>query len=174
MKRSPSTGPSCSRGKSAGNRVAVSGLSGQESDDRPEVLLLFSNLKSSLPALSKLLDNCSSHWDYEDPVYRFYHQSYKVYFVQEATLRIVAALQALAPDRKLNSWFLQIVKDGTGKEFGPDHNQKWLEVVRPIVEAFFHARFMLEMAVRYGQTLKTPPRMLPSGWAALLYLFDLR
>jgi hypothetical protein len=43
----------------------------------------------------------------------------------------------------------------------------------PILEAFFHALFMLEMAVRYAD-LGEPPQMLPSGWAALLYLYDLR
>ena len=32
----------------------------------------------------------------------------------------------------------------------------------------------LEMAVRYGTELKAPPRMLPSGWAAFLYLYELR
>ncbi|KAF0246977.1 MAG: hypothetical protein FD180_200 [Planctomycetota bacterium] len=145
-----------------------------DEDDRPEVKALFSNLKSSLPALSQLLEDCSSHGDYEDPVYRFYHASYKAYDVQHSTLRIVAALQALAPKRKLNSWFLQIVTEGTGKEFDPEHNQRWQAVVRPILEAFFHARFMLEMAMRYGRTLEHAPNMLPSGWAALLYLFNLR
>ena len=44
----------------------------------------------------------------------------------------------------------------------------------PIVEAFFHAKYFLEMAVRYGRTLESPPRKLPSGWAAFLYLYDLR
>ena len=43
-----------------------------------------------------------------------------------------------------------------------------------IVEAFLHARYFLEMAVRYGQELKHPPALLPSGWAALLCLFELR
>ncbi len=145
-----------------------------DADDRPTVKSLLSNLKSSLPALSQLLEECSSHWDYEDPVYRFYHQSYKAYDVQHSTLKIVAALQALAPERKLNPWFLLIVAEGTGKDFDPEHNAKWLEVVRPILEAFFHARFMLEMAVRYGRALKRAPQMLPSGWAAFLYLFNLR
>lgn len=44
---------------------------------------------------------------------------------------------------------------------------------RPILEAFFHARFFLEMAVRYAD-LPGPPTSLPSGWAALLYLYELR
>jgi hypothetical protein len=33
---------------------------------------------------------------------------------------------------------------------------------------------MLEMAVKYGKELERPPNFLPSGWAALLYLYDLR
>jgi hypothetical protein len=38
-----------------------------------------------------------------------------------------------------------------------------------MVEAFFHARFFLEMAVRYAH-LEQPPNPLPSGYAGLLYL----
>ncbi len=146
----------------------------REVDDRPEVLRLFENLKTSLPALEWLLESCSSHGGYEDRVYRFYHQSWKLYRVQGVTAAIVAALQALAPERELNRWFMQIVKDGTGKSFELEHNERWLEVGRPMIEAFFHARFFLEMGVRYGKTLEVPPRMLPSGWAAFLYLYDLR
>jgi hypothetical protein len=47
------------------------------------------------------------------------------------------------------------------------------EVNRPILEAFFHARYFLEMAVRYAD-LSAPPQTLPSGYAALLSLFGLR
>jgi hypothetical protein len=49
-----------------------------------------------------------------------------------------------------------------------------IEATRPIVEAFFHARYFLEMAVRYGKELATAPCLLPSGWASLLYLYGLR
>lgn len=69
----------------------------------------------------------------------------------------VQALRNLAPRRELNAWFLQIVEEGTGKVFEPEHNRHWLEVGRPIVEAFLHARFFLEMAVRYGRSLDSPP-----------------
>jgi hypothetical protein len=41
------------------------------------------------------------------------------------------------------------------------------------LEAFCHAKFMIEMAVRYADVPK-PPHPMPSGWAALLYLYDLR
>jgi hypothetical protein len=93
-------------------------------DDRLEVQRLFENLKASLPGLEKLLEECSSHWGYENPVYRFYHQSFKVYSLQESTHAIVSALQALAPERRLNDWFMRIVQDGTAKTFEPDHNRR--------------------------------------------------
>ena len=143
-------------------------------DDREPVLALFANLRAALPQPEQLLAECDSHWGFEDPVYRFYHQSFKVYGLQDQTATIVAALQALAPARPLNEWFSQIVRDGTGKKFASDHNSRWLEVTRPILEAFFHAKFFLEMAVRYGKQLEKPPQYLPSGWAAFLYLYDLR
>ncbi len=145
-----------------------------DADDRPEVQQLFANLRASLPKLEKLLRDCQSHWGYEDGIYRFYHHSFKVYALQETTSAIVAALRALAPERNINEAFLAIVRDGTGKTFEREHNRRWLEVTRPIVEAFCHAQYFLEMAVRYGKQLKEPPRQLPSGWAAFLYFYNLR
>jgi hypothetical protein len=143
-------------------------------DDRPEVTAVLSNIKSTLPNLEALLQESSSHWTYEDLVYRFYHQSFKVYRLQTTTAKIVEALQALAPERPLDQRFRAIVLDGTGRAFHPDHNDRWLAETRPILEAFFHARYFLEMAVLYGRGLTSQPSILPSGWAALLALFGLR
>ena len=86
----------------------------------------------------------------------------------------MVALQALAPERSLNEWFMKIVQEGTGKTFKSADNRNWLVVTRPILEAFFHARYLLEMAVKYGKELEYPPNSLPGGWAALLYLYNLR
>ena len=135
--------------------------------------LLLSNLQRDRDALEKLLTQCNDHWGYEDPIYRFYHQSFKVFGLQQTTRTIVDRLQALAPERPLHPWFLEIVRLGTGKTFQSEDNARWTEVTRPIAEAFFHARYFLEMAVRYAH-LQAPPRPLPSGYAALLYLFGLR
>jgi hypothetical protein len=145
-----------------------------ETDDRPEVQALLAALRASLPDLEKLLVATSDHWGYEDPIYRFYHQSFKVFELQRATAAIVASLQALTPRRELDAWFRQIVADGTGKSFQLEHNRNWLDATRPILEAFFHARYFLEMAVRYGHSLEAPPTLLPSGWGALLTLYGLR
>ncbi len=135
---------------------------------------LLQEIQANLPALEALLEEASSHWGYEDPVYRFYHQSFKVYALQGATTRIVAALAKLAPDGRLNRWFLNIVDHGTGREFTPEANRRWAAETRPILEAFFHARYFLEMVCKYGRELESAPSMLPSGWAAVLHLFRMR
>ena len=96
------------------------------------------------------------------------------YRLPPATLKIVEALQALAPHLKLNADFMQIVAEGTGKEFGLAQNKKWHRDPRRIVEAFFHARHMLEMACKYAAELEKPPQVLPSGYATFLYLYNLR
>jgi hypothetical protein len=135
--------------------------------------VLLRSLRERHAALGELLERSSNHWGFEDPIYRFYHQSFKVYWLQQQTDAIVRELSALVPGQPLNPWFREIVARGTGKKFSSEHNPNWTEVTRPILEAFFHARFFLEMAVRYSH-LESPPRPLPSGYAALLYLYGLR
>ena len=135
--------------------------------------LLLQRIKKYKPELDAMLQRMSEHWTYEDPVYRFYHQSFKVYGVQDITKQAVHLLQTLLPEETLNSAFAQIIADGTGHTFDPSHNQNWEQHTRPLLEAFFHSKFMIEMAVRYAD-LTEPPEVMPSGWAALLYLFNLR
>lgn len=136
---------------------------------------LLANIKEMLPELKQTLEECCDKWTYEDSVYRFYHQSFKVFRLQPVTEAIVKKLGDLLPGRPLDDWFMTIVREGTGKVFEMSDNDAWLPKTRPILEAFFHARFFLEMAVRYGEILEAPPSSpLPFGWAALLYLYDIR
>jgi phosphoenolpyruvate-protein kinase (PTS system EI component) len=135
---------------------------------------LIAALKTNRDQLQSLLETASSHWGYEDPIYRFYHQSFKVYALQVTTSKIVEALRSLLPDEPLNARFEEIVAAGTGRKFTNEANAAWTANTRPIVEAFFHARFFLEMAVKYSAEIDEPVSSLPSGWAALLYLFNLR
>lgn len=134
---------------------------------------LVMNLRARHAELRGLFAKHSGHWTFEDPVYRFYHQSFKVFGLQAQTKEIVGMLTQLVPGRPLNTWFATIVTHGTGRTFAMGDNANWTEVTRPILEAFFHARYFLEMAARYSD-LESPPRPLPSGYAALLYLYDLR
>lgn len=137
--------------------------------------LLLTRIKERLPELTELLAEISDEWCSEDLVYRFWHQSFKVYYLQGFTEKIVASLESLAPqDSDLHPWFREIVRTGTGLKFESAHNNAWTDHTRPMLEAFFHARFMLEMAVRYGRELETAPSLLPSGWAALLELYEIR
>jgi hypothetical protein len=107
-------------------------------------------------------------------VYRFYHQSFKVYYLQSHTERIVAVLREILGERPLNSWFQTIISEGTGKTFDITHNQAWIQHTRPILEAFFPAQYSLKMMCKYGKTLEGLPSPMPSGWAAIRYLYDLR
>lgn len=148
----------------------------QEQAAREEVLrtALIRALREKHRELSAQLERLDSHWGVEDAVYRFYHQSFKVYSAQAATLQTVGLLQSLLPERALNAWFTQIVSDGTGHSFDPSHNKDWLTHTRPILEALFHAHYFLKTACRYATEFDSMPQSLPSGFAALLYLFDLR
>ena len=143
-------------------------------DDRPAVEQLLASIKAALPELESLRARCRDHWGCEDGVYRFYHQSFKVYHLQGLTSEIVERLKALTPARPLDAWFMAIVAEGTGKIFEMKDNRQWLPATRPIVEAYFHAQYFLEMVCKYGRELTAPPAFMPSGWAAVLCLYGLR
>lgn len=151
---------------------------------------LLQNIKKNLPELEKLLNSVNEDHTYGDMVYRFYHGSFKVYWVQEVTKKIVQALKELAPEGTayapaweeevpkdpgtFNFQFEEIFQEGTGKKFSSKHNDNWNEHTRPMLEAFFHAKYFLEMAVKYGKELEEAPTYLPSGWAGLLYFYNMR
>jgi hypothetical protein len=134
--------------------------------------LLLQRLKEKKADLDRMLGEMSAR-NYEDHFYRYYHCSFKVYGTQNTTERAVNLLRELIPGRKLNMSFEDIIRKGIGKEFQMEHNRNWEDHTRPMLEAFAHAKFMIEMAVRYT-ALTEPPQPMPSGYAALLYLYDLR
>lgn len=138
---------------------------------------LIATLQAKRKEMEELAKSCDSHWGFEDSFYRYYHQSFKVYYLQKTTEKIVALLETIQREsqlKDLNPWFMEIIKEGTGKEFHRSHNQEWQKHTRPIVEAYFHAREMLRMAQKYGRELKEATCSLPSGWATLLYLYRMR
>ena len=145
----------------------------QAEKDKNESLLLAS-ITARFPELEALFESVNQKWVYEDLMYRFYHQSFKVYGLQLHTSNMVEVLRSLAPHLPMNRWFEDIVKNGTGKVFRDEDNANWQNATRPILEAFFHARYFLEMICKYGKQLTEPPRIMPSGWASVLYLYNLR
>ena len=142
-------------------QVEIKSLELREAEEKK----LLSAAKRKLPELKALLASVSDHWGYEDPIYRFYHVSFKVVRARTATLKIVETLQSLAPHLQLNPYFLEIMAEGTAK---PPSSP------RTVIEAFFHARHMLLMLCKYAEELPGPPPVLPSGWATVLYLYNIR
>jgi hypothetical protein len=135
---------------------------------------LFANIKTRLPALVELQEKCGSHWEYEDPIYRFYHYSYKMSWALSTALKIIKMLESLAPKdvTEFNTLFTQIRKEAEVE--AEVNSDEWLKSGRAKVELLLHSKFMLDMAVKYGKELDKAPECLPSGWAALLYFYRIR
>lgn len=144
-------------------------------DERPEAEALLSALKQNHDALSQLLAECDErdgHYP-EDYIYRFYSGSRKVYGLQGITEDIVGLLAQQMPGRTLNSRFADILQEGTGLQSERRQPERRIVATRHILEAYFHARYFLEMAIKYGHELEYPPCIRPCGWAALLFFYDL-
>jgi hypothetical protein len=138
---------------------------------------LLHNIREHLPTLEALLMEVQDPLTYEDGMYRFYVQSWKVYELQGLTREIPRRLAAIAPGgRPFCAAFQELLDAGAGEvRFETAHNEAWTQHTRAFVEAFLHAKFFLEMAVTYGRRLAAPPTAgLPFGWAALLCLYGLR
>ena len=69
-------------------------------------------LQSRRDELKMRLEESSTEWGFEDPIYRFIIRASR--YTQEQTQALVRLLASLAPGRPLNAWFLQIVQEGTG------------------------------------------------------------
>ncbi|MEI6731106.1 MAG: hypothetical protein WCK90_00345 [archaeon] len=140
--------------------------------------VLLSRIKKNLPSLEERLAFCEKLNGEEDMVYRFYHESNKVYNIQDDTKGVYELLEKISPHEKKkirDKRFLRIYKAGTtGRKFKLEDNLRWDEITRPMLEAFFHAKYFLKMAVKYGKELKRPPKYMPYGWAALLELYEIR
>jgi hypothetical protein len=136
--------------------------------------VLLENMRAKSAELKQLLERVNDRWVYEDRMYRFYHGSFKVFDIQRYTAEITAALNGIAPEgRPFCEDFQEIIRAGTGRVFSYESNSRWIEETAPMTYAFLHARYFLEMAVKYG-TLESPPQPMPSGWAAMLCLFEIR
>ena len=138
--------------------------------------VLLENLKAHVDELMAVLEAVSGN-AYEDTVYRFYSGSAKVYLdAPYKTQLIVDLLRRIAPEgTRISPQFEEACLAGLKPiQFELTHNQAWAEHTRPFIESFFHARFFLEMAVKYATELDKAPSLLPSGWAALLCLYEIR
>jgi len=140
---------------------------------------LLSNIKDSLSSLSEIKRSVNEPCNgaAEEGIYRFYHFSFKCYYLQQLTEVIVAKLRQLSPNdptEKLCVFFEDIISQGTGKKWEYQHNADWQTHTRPIVEAFMHANHMLCLAVEYGSRYEKSPEVIDYGWGSLLELYNIR
>ena len=136
---------------------------------------LFDNIQSNLNTIDALQTEMGGSFAYEDRIYRYYHHSYKVYDLQDYTVKAKELFESLDPkeDPSLYITYLSIAANGTGKTWERDHNSNWHEEAGAIVEAFFHSMYFVDMMAKYGDK-GYGEGMLPSGWAALLHLYEIR
>lgn len=143
-------------------------------DRRREEQKLLDNIKARLQELEDLQRRTDRIW--QDRFYRYHYQSYKIYGLQDLTAEYVQIFKSLSPDGKeLSPRFMELVENGTGREFKLEYNMRWVEETAPIVEAFFHCREFLDLMIRCGRDFKEIPKAtLPTTWGALLCLYELR
>ena len=144
--------------------------------EKPNKLL--KNIKCNLPVLENLANKCDNHLGQEDLIYRFYHQSFRVYQIQNLTGEIYQNLRRISPHDNpdcMNSSFLEIINAGaSNRTWKLEDNHNWNGVCRPFLEAFFHSKYFLDMAIKYGKEYDSAPKRISSGWAALLELYNIR
>ena len=135
---------------------------------------LLTNIKRKRTEINNLSGDFKKHE--EDFTYRFYHQSFKVFGAAFEIERAKNLFEKLAPDSfPLNEWFCEIIDEALSKNFDLEKtNQVWLSETRPILEAFWHCKYFLEQMLVVADNLEESPNLLPSGWAAVLYLYNLR
>ena len=136
-------------------------------------LTLLNNVKADLPELEQLRKAIESS-SYEDGVYRYFHGSLKVYALRRTTLALRRRFKRLMPGFKLSAPYENIVRDAVRQKWNPDRNLEWELHARPIVTAFLFSKYFLDMICLHGRELNEIPEILPSGFAAVLYLYHLR
>jgi len=135
---------------------------------------LLQNIKNKFQDLAKLHMKITDHFNEEYYMYRYYHHSFKAYYIQDSTKEIYDILASLAPEGcSINKMAKEIVEKGINKSFKMDHNKNWNKHLLPMIQAFYHMKFFLEMTIKYSN-LEDAPEVLPMGWAALLHFYNIR
>jgi hypothetical protein len=135
---------------------------------------LFLRIKARLPDLEETALELEEAE--EDGVYRFYHGSNKVFFLQDPVKAAFTLIKEIGGEGDPpNFEYARIVEAGTGHDFqGERTNTNWNAETKPILEAFWHTKYFVNMMVKYAGKLETVEMPLDYGIAAVLYLFELR
>lgn len=135
---------------------------------------LLDRIKKGAADLQVQLDLADQEFGAPDLFYRFYTQSFKTFRIQQYTAKFMECIQTVAGDEKLHPWFLGIIAEGTDKVFDLSHNNEWLKHTRPMMEAYFHSRMVVEQMLWCSKNLTKAENWLDSPWAAVLTIYNLR
>jgi len=124
---------------------------------------LLGRIKTRLADIDALLAEYAEHWAEEDGVYRFYHQSFKVFDrLQPLTKQGFGLITEIGGEQDPPcEWYCQIVREGTEHDFNETTNNEWLTQTRPILEAFWHTKYFLAKMAKYAKQLDSAPQCLP-------------
>lgn len=147
---------------------------GDRADHRLAVRYLLERFRAGLPGLRWALEGYATVHEPEESMDRFYRRSRKFYRLQDSTLRMLKMLQSVLPHQPLNDSFMQILREGSWKVWQKEQDDRWMEETRPILEAFFHARWFTAVCAKYAELLPHAPRTMPGGWGGVLSLYNLR
>lgn len=135
---------------------------------------IIDDLHNNKTEIMDLYRKVSDEWSYDDGLYRYYHQSFKVFQLQSLTVAMKDLFEKIVLTKLgLNMLYYEIFYKGTGFSFDLSFNDNWHKHAGPIVEAFLHSKFFLEMIVKTLE-VTTVPSILPSHLAAVLELYNSR
>jgi hypothetical protein len=83
---------------------------------------------------------------------RFYSQSWNLYSVQKHVVTSVDLLQSLIPNLAFNPYYMQILSEGTGREFTHAVNGRWTAELRPVIEAMVHTKYMVKLVLNTDES----------------------
>jgi hypothetical protein len=134
---------------------------------------LFLRIKSRLPELEELARDLKE--SEEDGVFRFYHGSNKVFFLQDPVKEAFTLIKEIGGEsHPPNFAYALIVEAGTAHQFSETTNGNWEAETTPILEAFWRTKYFINMMVKYAKELEAVESPLQPGVAVVLYLFKLR
>ncbi len=121
--------------------------------ERMDALLV--RITARLPELEELARTLEKAE--EDGVYRFYHGSYKVFYLQDPVKRAFALIKEIGGEADPPHFgYARIVEAGTAHDFQEERtNGNWDVETKPILEAFWHTKYFIKMMVKYAKELKT-------------------
>jgi hypothetical protein len=102
----------------------------------------------------------------ENGVYRFYHGSFKVFNMQGPIKEAFKLIDEIGgEDDPPHFDYALLVKAGTENDFAGDRtNANWDAETKPILEAFWHTKYFINMMVKYGKSWRKLSRRSITAW----------